>query len=256
MEQARQSKRGFTLIELLIVVAIIAILAAIAVPNFLEAQTRSKVSRSKADMRTQATALEAYLIDYNSYCKDSDSGLDEGNNPTIPWDQKANGIIQLTTPVAYITSILADPFVLVPVHGGGAQGYRIASGSWSYGAWNIPTTAVNDLQGSPAVFAAMGAKTCYAIIGVGPDVARCRCSYKSFPYMPATQTDGDGTAPSQAIDQTAGHNAQPMCWVDYDPTNGTVSKGDIYRFGGNYNEGHFMLNGGEVGTNPHNSAVW
>jgi prepilin-type N-terminal cleavage/methylation domain-containing protein len=56
--------RGFTLIELLIVVAIIAILDAIAVPNFLEAQLRAKVSRAKSDMRSVATALEAYRVDH------------------------------------------------------------------------------------------------------------------------------------------------------------------------------------------------
>ena len=59
--------RGFTLIELLIVVAIIAILAAIAVPNFLEAQTRSKVSRCKADMRSLGIAIESYQIDHAIY---------------------------------------------------------------------------------------------------------------------------------------------------------------------------------------------
>ena len=63
----RLRNSAFTLIELLIVVAIIAILAAIAVPNFLEAQTRAKVSRAKADMRTEATALETYNIDWGTY---------------------------------------------------------------------------------------------------------------------------------------------------------------------------------------------
>lgn len=51
---------GFTLIELLVVVAIISIIALIALPNFLEAQTRAKVSRVKSDIRTLAVAVETY----------------------------------------------------------------------------------------------------------------------------------------------------------------------------------------------------
>src|ERR1043166_6637133 len=95
-------KRAFTLIELLIVVAIIAILAAIAVPNFLEAQTRAKVSRTKADLRTMATALESYAVDnlnhYPPYSPFTPINLTPATDP-----QALNPRF-VTTPIAYITS--------------------------------------------------------------------------------------------------------------------------------------------------------
>ena len=93
----RSARRGaFTLIELLIVVAIIAILAAIAVPNFLEAQTRSKISKVKSDMRSIETAVEAYRVDGNAYPYSSNTWY---------------GLLQTTTPIAYLSSLPEDPFI-------------------------------------------------------------------------------------------------------------------------------------------------
>ncbi len=63
----RKRERGFTLIELLIVIAIIGILAAIAIPNLLNAVQRGKQKRSMSDMRALATAIEAYAVDNNNY---------------------------------------------------------------------------------------------------------------------------------------------------------------------------------------------
>src|SRR5256886_12418859 len=63
----RRNQKGFTLIELLIVVAIIGILAAIAIPNLLTAMQRSKQKRTMTDLRTIATTIETYTSDKNTY---------------------------------------------------------------------------------------------------------------------------------------------------------------------------------------------
>src|SRR5213594_2279572 len=62
-----RTQKGFTLIELLIVVAIIGIIAAIAIPNLLNAIDRSKQKRTMADIRSVGTAVEEYAIDNNFY---------------------------------------------------------------------------------------------------------------------------------------------------------------------------------------------
>ena len=63
----KAKQHGFTLIELLIVVAIIGIIAAIAIPNLLNAINRSKQKRTMADMRSISTAIESYAVDNAAY---------------------------------------------------------------------------------------------------------------------------------------------------------------------------------------------
>ena len=75
-------EKGFTLIELLIVVAIIGIIAAIAVPNLLTAIQRSKRSRTAADIRAIGTALGTYQVDNNRFPIKSTSG--DFSSTTLP----------------------------------------------------------------------------------------------------------------------------------------------------------------------------
>ncbi|MCB9783319.1 MAG: prepilin-type N-terminal cleavage/methylation domain-containing protein [Candidatus Omnitrophica bacterium] len=84
-------KSGFTLIELLIVIAIILILIAIALPNFLDAQARAKVVKSEGDMKSMTLAIESYFLDWKDYFRS--------------WQ-----INKMTTPIAYMSTLPEDPF--------------------------------------------------------------------------------------------------------------------------------------------------
>ncbi len=98
----RRSRTAFTLIELLIVVAIIGILAAIAVPNFMNARIRAKISRVQADQKQYAQALELYFLDNGAYPW----------TDALPYDNTIleNRWVPLTTPVAYMNAVPQDPF--------------------------------------------------------------------------------------------------------------------------------------------------
>jgi prepilin-type N-terminal cleavage/methylation domain-containing protein len=178
-------KKGFTLIELLIVVAIIAILAAIAVPNFLEAQTRSKVSRVKADQRSVATAIEAYCVEWNSYPMDSkDFGPDDGGVDFTWWTDMGS----ITTPVAFITSMIKDPFWT-----DGPDVYE--QYATTTGGGSVTTTKA-------WLLASVGVDLDSADRG---DVKERTHFYFAYPILTVLQT------------------------LQYDPTNGTISNGDIIR---------------------------
>ncbi len=88
----RSMKKGFTLIELLIVVVIIGILAAVAIPKFSNTKQRASRSAGIADMRNLATAQEGFFADSSRYAAIADTGTGPGRMNFTP----SNGNTALT----------------------------------------------------------------------------------------------------------------------------------------------------------------
>jgi prepilin-type N-terminal cleavage/methylation domain-containing protein len=211
-------KKGFTLIELLIVVLIIAILAAIAIPNFLEFQTRAKVSRVKSDHRSLATGIEAYYVDCNEYPAMATQAMSANglyltggayNICTFRIrNYGVNGATQtmlktLTTPIAYITGYFPDPFASSR---GSFFPYRQYPFTWllfSYGPDRDENSGMNHTN-AIATLQMMG----------------------GIDYNFETVFNIDVAQPSNQYMAGIGMKGSAL---HYDPTNGTTSAGDIVR---------------------------
>ncbi|PID73716.1 MAG: dolichyl-phosphate-mannose--protein mannosyltransferase [Desulfobacterales bacterium] len=116
-----KNKKGFTLIELMIVVAIIGILAAIAIPNFLTYQCKSKQSEAKTNLGAIANSEETYMAEYNVYKNATDSSTGK-NDPSalaaINWESKGKTLYKYsvtstagsgTTPASFTATATGQP---------------------------------------------------------------------------------------------------------------------------------------------------
>lgn len=140
-----ESSPGFTLIELLIVIAIILILISIALPNFLDAQARAKVTKCEGDMKAMDDAIMSYYLDWKKFFG--------------PFEIK-----RLTTPTPYIKQLPLDPFgPLVTTD----QGYQTVLGY--YGS---PIKRLYIYHGPPTFDNHPGMKRLgikWVLTGLGPD---------------------------------------------------------------------------------------
>ncbi|MBD3265232.1 prepilin-type N-terminal cleavage/methylation domain-containing protein [bacterium] len=195
----QRNKFGFTLIELLIVVAIIGILAAIAVPNFLNAQLRAKIARCKSDLKAIAMAAEQYQLDLNLY-------------------PPSHRIWMLTTPTPYISSIPKDVFPpKFDNNSGQPQSY--AQWTW-YRYMSLPPD--NSGHGTAVCGDYWAYFEPFALRGEAMSLSSqkgCPCRWYTKSFGPNAGTQG-----------LCGSNGDD-CTFRYDPSNGLRSIGDIAVFG-------------------------
>ncbi|MBN1475504.1 type II secretion system protein GspG [Candidatus Sumerlaeota bacterium] len=186
--------RALTLLELLVAAVIIAVLAAIALPGLLAAQTRAKVSRARADIHTIVTAVEVYRVDWSGYpthhCVEVEGAGVEFHvggalTPLCAPDPSWDGYNPLTTPIAYLVSMPRDPFARPP---GDVPSERR---EYLYAHWRCAVEMTRGTWWEPHFAGIAQSRGPYSLHSRGPD-----------------GDGGDGE------------------W-SYDPTNGIGSDGDI-----------------------------
>jgi type II secretory pathway pseudopilin PulG len=202
---------------LLVVVAIIAVLAAVAIPNMLEAQIRAKTSRAVADIRTVATGLEAYCVDNGAYPMCNNEMLD-GWRPGGDAGTDARYLERLSTPIAYISRpLLRDPFEPFGRH----------SDFTPDNHQGLFADQTSDPDRERIVEYKYGAVKADA--GNGGGFANTAPEHPVAWIAYCAGPDRTYVAPRRMMESL---DPATVSAQFYDPTNGTVSYGDIWRAGG------------------------
>jgi hypothetical protein len=199
------------------IASIIAVSACQQATNYLEAQTRAQVSRTRTDMRSLATAIEAYNIDCKVYPAfsvgpDSVNGtLGADNAASALPSFRAPEIVQgkprfatLSTPLPYITSLPRDVF---------SPGRQATFVYWSV------TPGQADPSGKIVGKDSPTSGTGWILVSPGPDG-----DYD----VPVSWDAYDPRRPQPSPRLRSGVNANGQAFT-YDPTNGTDSGGDVWR---------------------------
>ncbi len=134
LQRRLRSQRGFTLIELLIVVAIIAILAAILIPNFLRARAQSQVAATKGNLKNIATSLESYFDDFGQYPV-STNALVPNYIRALPQDPCSGSAFGAVPGYTYTPGASQMDYVLQSnwaSPGAGAPCWILSNSNWAY----------------------------------------------------------------------------------------------------------------------------
>ncbi|MFH1742256.1 MAG: prepilin-type N-terminal cleavage/methylation domain-containing protein [bacterium] len=195
------SRKAFTLIELLIVVAIIGILAAIAVPNFMNARMRAKVSQVASNMKALSTASMMYQTDHGVF----------------PLHDHTYNCRGLSTPIAYIASIPFDIFA--------AEGYDRTG---------VKQTRLSEVRSTihpEPFYVTLAGEAAYGQLSVDQGYSPWPGLCARFQQDPALYDKARGQYPNGRYFVSLGpdytHDFNPP--GVYNPSNGLISYGDIIR---------------------------